>query len=97
MKPPPISNPTAIRIRKARAWLSVNSQSYCKEYKKQYLPIKWEHSLKVYEQLVDECPIPEIECWSYDGVVVEDMEPYEVEFLIMSGIDPSLDPQPTLV
>ena len=47
------------RIRKARAWLSVNCQSYCEEYGKPYRAKKWVNSLKAYEKLVDECDITE--------------------------------------
>lgn len=83
-------HPNVARIRKARAWLYVNSQEYCKEYNKPYRPKKFFNSLNVYQQLVDECPISEAECWE-DPVLPEDMEAYEAEFEMNS---PQVDKQP---
>ena len=80
------------RIRKGRAWLAVNSQSYCQEYGKPYRPEKWENSLKQYEKMVDECPVPEKECWD-EEITVGEMEDYEVEF----HLNPQVDKQTELL
>lgn len=71
------------RIRKGRAWLHVNSQSYCEEHGKEYDPTKYEYSLKKYEEMVDECDTPEKECWEYpEGTTAGDMEDFEIEFTL---------------
>ena len=89
---PNFDHPNVSRIRKARAWLHVNSQSYCEENNKPYRATKWGNSLKVYEQLVDDCPIPEVECWN-QKVEVKDMEDYEVEY----HANPQVDKQPEVL
>lgn len=71
-----------IRIRRARAWLTVNTKWYCAKFNKPFREKKWLNSLLVYEQLVDDCPIPEVECLSYEGIKSQDMEPYEVEYMM---------------